>query len=161
MLITNWDEQMRRTMVIGCGRVVARDGQSPLQKTVTTGTSRIGFSVCTGTIYYPQTEKRAYQTMPCGVYIGFYGRELYEIATTLKKNDFVFFCGWLHEGTYIDQATGKTKESKECRIEFLCPIKLVHKMLFWGTDSKKKKADEKDIPTKINVDGIDDGDLMF
>lgn len=161
MLIMKWDEQMRRMMVVGCGRVIARDGQSPLQKTISPGAKRIGFSVTTGTIFDSKTEKCTYQTMPCAVYSGFKGKEFYDVATTLKKNDMVFFCGWVHEGSYIDQATGKTKESRECRIEFLCPFKLVHKAFFGGIDEKKKKVDEKDIPTKINVDGIDDGDLMF
>lgn len=146
MLITKWDERLRRTVAIGCGRLISKDGQSPLIKTSSVGTSRIGFSVNTGTTIN-QKQERTYETMPCAVYSGFYGKEVYEIASTLKKNDLVFFAGWVKEGTYIDETTGKEKESQECRIEFLCPLKLVHQSLF-GLNSMQN-VDEIDIPSKI------------
>lgn len=146
MLITKWDDKLRRTVAFGCGRVLARDGQSPLTKTSTTGSYRLGFTVNTGTTLN-QKQDRIFETIPCAVYSGFYGREVYDIASTLKKNDMIFFAGWVKEGTYIDEATGKSKESQECRIEFICPLKTIHQLILGLTDNVDGLTEE--IPNKI------------
>ena len=53
--------------------------------------------------------------------------------------------------TYIDEATGLEKESRECRIEFLLPLKYAYKMVF-GVE-ENAKVDESDIPNKIVTHG--------
>lgn len=152
MLITKWDEKLRRTVAFGCGRVIARDGQSPLTKTSSAGGARIGFSVNTG-ITIDKKESRTYETLPCAVYSGFYGKEVYQIVSTLKKNEMVLFAGWIKEGTYIEATTGKLKESQECRIEFICPLKLIYELLF-GINTKQELED-KEIPNKIKTQDDD------
>lgn len=161
MLITKFDDKLRRTMAVGCGRVIAKDGQSPLQKTATVSGSRIGFAINTGTtIDKKDPSKHTFETMSCAVYNNSWGKQLYDIVTTLKKGDIVMFGGWVHEGKFIDQATGKTRDSCECRIEFICPLNVVTSMLF-GVDEKKKKVTDKNIPTKVIVSSSTDDDIMF
>lgn len=151
--VSEWSDKMRKNTVIGIGRVIATDGQSPLKKSSSVGSSRIGFSLNLGTMINKKQD-RTYETISCAVYSGFYGKMCYEIATTLKKNDVVLFGGWVHGGKYIDEVTGLEKESRECRIEFLLPLKYAYQMVF-GVE-ENAKVDESDIPSKIVTHGNDE-----
>ena len=143
MLIQRYDEELRRTVYIASGKVLAKDGTSPLTRTVTNNANRLGFGVLTGTTINKK-EERTYQTISCAVYknkVG--GKILYDMALTLKKNDPVFVCGYVHKSPYIDYATGKEKESIEYRIEYLMPLRILSKHI--------KEVDEEEIPTYSKV----------
>lgn len=149
MLIQRVDEELRRTVFIASGKVLAKDGQSPLTKTVTNNANRLGFGVLTGTTINAKQE-RTYQTIHCGVYnnnVG--GKILYNLALTLKKNDAVFLCGYVYKGVYTDQATGKPKESTEYRVEYIMPLRMLSKYV--------KEVDEEEIPT-LNKKTVTDDD---
>lgn len=145
MLLQQYDEKMRRWVLFGVGRVVARDGQSPLQQTITDKTKRLGFAISTGNTIN-KNKDRIFQTVACAVYESNWSKEVWNIALTLKKGEIVQFAGWLFESEYEDRATGKMKESQELRIEWLMPLKVVEKLVKGGTDN---------IPTKDNTgDGV-------
>lgn len=151
MLIQRVDEELKRFVFIGIGRVLAKDGQNPLTKTVANGTTRLGFGVLTGSTINKKQE-RTYQTIPCAVYSNSWGRLLYDVALNLKKNDIVFLAGYKHEGVYTDQATGEQKKSVEYRLEYLLPLKIFKEYL--------KEVNEEEIPTitkktETNDDGCD------
>lgn len=143
MLIKSKD-YFGREVAIGVGRVVARDGQNPLQQTVTKANGRLGFSVTVAIMNINGNYE--YQTVPCAIYENKWSKQLWNIATSLKKNDTVQIMGVIHEGRYKDAETGAMKTSFELRIEWLMPLKLVEKLVKGGTD---------DIPTKDNTtDGV-------
>ena len=150
MLIQRVDEELKRFVFMGAGRVLAKEGQSPLTRTVSNGTTRIGFGVLTGSTINKKME-RTYQTIPCAVYSNSWGKTIYNIALNLKKNDIVFIAGYKHEGVYTDQATGEHKKSVEYRLEYLLPLRMFSKYL--------KDVNEEEIPTiiKNSVDMEDDG----
>ncbi len=151
MLIQRVDEELKRFVFIASGKVLAKDGQSPLMKTIANGTTRLGFGVLTGSTINQKME-RTYQTIPCAVYKNNTGgKMLFDIASGLKKNDVVFLSGYIHKGVYTDQASGKQKESVEYRVEFILPLRMLSKYI--------KEVDEEEIPT-INKQTIkieDDG----
>ena len=149
MLIQREDAELKRFVFCGSGRVVAKDGQSPLVRTVTNGTTRIGFGVLTGSTINRKME-RTYQTIPCAVYSNSIGRMLYDVALTLKKNDVVFIAGYKHDSVYTDQATGEQKKSVEYRLEFLLPLRVFKKYI--------QEVDEESIPTKNKVAEIEEDD---
>lgn len=152
MIIQQYDEKLKRWVISGVGRVVARDGQSPLLQTVAKGFKRIGFSVNTGTTINGQGE-HIYETVVCAVYSNMWNKQLYDIATTLKKNDVVQFAGWVKEGEFEDRETGEMKPSKECRIEWLLPLNLVAPLVKPETDTN--------IPTKYTTGEEKDDDYLF
>lgn len=149
MLIQRVDEELKRFIFVGTGRVLAKDGQNPLTRTVANGTTRIGFGVLTGSTINKKME-RTYQTIPCAVYSNNWSKNLYNIALTLKKNDIVFIAGYKHEGVYTDQATGEQKKSVEYRLEYLLPLKVFAKYI--------KEVDEETIPMRERIIQIDDDD---
>ena len=149
MLIQREDAELKRFVFLAVGRVLAKEGQHPLTKTVANGTTRLGFGVLTGTTINKKLE-RTYQTIPCAVYSNAWGHLLYDIALNLKKNDIVLIAGYKHEGVYTDQATGEQKKSLEYRLEFLLPLKLFKSYL--------KEINEKEIPTRIKPDIEPDDD---
>lgn len=150
MLIQRVDEELKRFVFIASGKVLAKDGQSPLTRTIANGTARIGFGVLTGSTINQKME-RTYQTIPCAVYKNNTGGKiLYDIALTLKKNDAVFLSGYIHKGVYTDQATGKQKESVEYRIEYILPLRMFSKYI--------KEVNEEEIPTIMKKqESSDDG----
>lgn len=149
MLIIREDAELKRFVFIASGRVIAKDGQSPLTRTVANGTTRLGFGVLTGTTINKKME-RTYQTINCAVYSNNWGNIIYDAALTLKKNDPIFICGYKHEGVYTDQATGEQKRSTEYRLEFLLPMKAFAKCL--------KAVDEETLPTIMKKTEIDEDD---
>lgn len=152
MLIQRVDEELKRFIFVGTGRVLAKDGKNPLTRTVANGTTRIGFGVLTGSTINKKME-RTYQTIPCAVYRNNWSKNLYNIALTLKKNDIVFIAGYKHEGVYTDQATGEQKKSVEYRLEYLLPLKVFAKYI--------KDVDEETIPTREKFVEIEDDGCSF
>ena len=149
MRIERYDEELRRTVIIATGKVLAKEGQSPLTRTVAQGFTRLGFGIGTGSALNKKQE-RTYQTVPCAVYSNSFTRYLYDIALNLKKNDIVLISGYKHESVYTDQASGEQKKSIEYRLEFLLPLKILKKHL--------KEVNEEEIPTKdIAFNENDDG----
>lgn len=153
MLIQRIDEDLRRTVFIASGKVLAKDGQSPITRTVTNNTHRLGFGVLTGTTINAKQE-RTYQTIPCGVYKNNTGGKiLYDIALTLKKNDVVFLCGYVHKGVYTDHVTGEQKESTEYRVEYILPLRMFSKYI--------KDVNEEEIPTLTKTIAEEDDGCSF
>ena len=150
MLIQRIDENLRRTVFIACGRVLAKEGHRTITRTVTNLSNRLGFGVLTGTTLNARQE-RIYQTIPCAVYSNkVSGKTLYNMTLTLRKNDEVFLCGYVHKSVYTDHATGEPKESIEYRVEYLMPLRMLSKHV--------KEVDEEEIPTKtIILPDEDDG----
>ena len=121
MLIQQFDEKMRRFNLLGVGRVVSARGYPAIRKVNVLKTEKLSFSVRTGlTVNYGKD--KIYQAVPCAIYNYGWNSAVYNAVSKLKKNDLVFFAGYLKEEVYNDSRTGEQRISKECRLEWIAKM---------------------------------------
>lgn len=126
MLIQQYSEKLKKWMVLGVGYVCCREGQTPIQKTITPlrngTTSRIHFSVTVGSVLN-ENKQAVYQNVPCAIYASERTKEIYNFALSLRRRDLVQFAGYMYEGEVIDNQ-GNPRRFREVRLNWLLPLKI-------------------------------------
>nr|DAF90912.1 MAG TPA: hypothetical protein [Siphoviridae sp. ctnMR5] len=124
MLIQQWNKKLERWELFGVGKILGREGQSPIVKTMVQNSPKLSFSVLVGVRMKSETEK-TYQSVPCAVYRNSNAKKTFDIAETLKRRETILFAGWSRDRVGADKVTGEVRVYKECNCEFILPIRLL------------------------------------
>ncbi len=158
-------DPLGRESFVGSGRVIAKNGQPSVHTMLVGETPKVYFNVVFGTILTEQKERK-YNNYLCAVYGKQFNIALYQLCTTLQRNEMVEIKGYLIRNQGKDTRTGADRIFEEVYIESLIPISRLYKLMLQidGTDADKLLlADVVKSTPKGTGKGyiIDDDDLPF
>lgn len=124
--------------IIGSGRIIAKNGQSAVHTMMVGETPKVYFNVAFGLI---KTDAKGYiwNNAICAVYGKQSNIALYQLCTTLERNETVEITGYLIRNQGTDGKTGEDRIYEEVCIETLVPVSRLYKLLLGmdGTDADK------------------------
>lgn len=147
---------------VGSGRVIAKNGQPAVHTVLVGGTPKAYFNVAFSMIKTEQGDYK-YENYICAVYGKQFNIALYQLCTTLQRNETVEVTGFLMKNQGKDARTGEDRMYEEVFVETLVPVNRIYDLLLKmeGTDADKLVLQDiiNVTPGSIQSGDIDDDDF--